>query len=206
MKIIHKTLKFGLPTLLLLIMGCETTELNITSDPNFLNPTQADADLFLNAIQVDFADFIQGFANDGAELTRIDYMSGRNYENAYAPGEFFGRWQNAYQGILEDIRLMNILATDAEQYNHIAIGQVIQSYVLTTLVDFFGDIPYSEALKGSENLNPKLDAGADVYAAALQLLDDAIANFGRGSGANPQNDFFYGGDYDNWVKAANSLK
>ena len=206
MKIIHKTLKFGLPTLLLLIMGCETTELNNTSDPNFLNPTQADADLFLNAIQVDFADFIQGFANDGAELTRIDYMSGRNYENAYAPGEFFGRWQNAYQGILEDIRLMNILATDAEQYNHIAIGQVIQSYVLTTLVDFFGDIPYSEALKGSENLNPKLDAGADVYAAALQLLDDAIANFGRGSGANPQNDFFYGGDYDNWVKAANSLK
>ena len=206
MKIKYKTLRFSLITLLLLAMSCETTELDINSDPNFLSPSQADADLFLNAIQVNFAYFIQAFADDGAELTRIDYMSGRNYQNAYAPGEFFGRWQNAYQGIMEDIRLMNVLATEAEQYNHIGIGQVIQSYVLTTLVDFFGDVPYSEALKGAENLNPKIDSGSEVYAAALQLLNDAIANFQRKSGAEPQNDFFYGGNYDNWVKAANTLK
>lgn len=202
----YKFLKYSLFSGLLFLVSCETTQLEITSDPNFLNPTQADADLFLNAIQVNFAYFVQSFANDGAELTRIDYMNGRNYQNAYAPGEFFGRWQNAYQGIMEDIRLMNILAQEGEQYNHIAIGQVLQSYVLTTLVDFFGDVPYSEALQGAGNINPKIDNGADVYAAALQLLDDAIANFERGSGANPQNDFFYEGDYDNWIKAANTLK
>ena len=57
--------------------------------------------------------FVQGFGNDGAELTRIDYMNGRNYQNAYAPGEFY--MANAYQGIMEDIRLMNLLALEAEQ-------------------------------------------------------------------------------------------
>ena len=213
MKIKHKILKYSFLALLLTAVSCETTELEITSNPNFLSPEQANADFFLNAIQVDFAFIIQRFGNDAAELTRIDYMFGRNYANAYTPNELVNSprraispWQLAYQRILEDIRLMNVLATEAEQYNHIAIGQVLQSYLITTLVDMYGDVPYTEALLGTENLNPNVDSGASIYGAALQLLDDAIANFGRGSSANPQNDFFYGGDYDNWVKAANSLK
>ena len=205
---------YGLLFILLLGLSCETTELEITSNPNFLSPEQADADFFLNAIQEDFGRLIQSLGNDGAELTRIDYMNGRDYQNAYNPNETvsippssnFSPWRVAYQRILEDIRLMNILAMEAEQYNHIAIGQVLQSYVLTTLVDFYGDIPYSEALQGAENLNPNVDSGESVYAAALQLLNDAIANFERESSANPQNDFFYAGNYDNWIKAANTLK
>lgn len=117
---------FGFLTTLIII-SCETTELEITSNPNFLSPEQADADFFLNAVQEDFARLIQSLGNDGAELTRIDYMNGRDYQNAYSPSEFNNEWEDAYQGILEDIRLMNILALEAEQYNHIAIGQVLQS-------------------------------------------------------------------------------
>ena len=210
----YTILKICAFTSLLFLVSCETTELEITSNPNYLNPEQADADFFLNAVQEDFARLIQALGNDGAELTRIDYMNGRNYQNAYNPNETvsippsdnFSPWRVAYQRILEDIRLMNVLALEAEQYNHIAIGQVLQSYVMTTLVDFYGDVPYSEALQGSSNLNPNVDSGADVYAAALQLLDESIANFERDSGANPQHDFFYDGNYDNWIKAANTLK
>jgi hypothetical protein len=213
MKIKNEILKSGLLSLLLITMSCETTELEITSNPNFLSPEQANADFFLNSIQVDFAFIIQKFGNDAAELTRIDYMFGRNYENAYTPNELVNSprrdmspWRLAYQRILEDLRLMNILAIEAEQYNHIAIGQVLQSYLLTTLVDMYGDIPYSEALQGADNLNPSVDPGSNVYEAALQLLNDAISNFERASGSNPQNDFFYNGNYENWIKAANSLK
>jgi hypothetical protein len=46
------------------------------------------------------------------------------------------------------------------------MGQVMEAYTIVTLVDMFGDIPYSEALDPT-NLNPKLDAGADVYAKQL---------------------------------------
>ena len=35
--------------------SCETTELEITSDPNFLSPEDANVDLFLNGVQEDFA-------------------------------------------------------------------------------------------------------------------------------------------------------
>jgi hypothetical protein len=55
------------------------------------------------------------------------------------------------------------------------MGQVMEAYTIVTLVDMFGDIPYSEALDPT-NLNPKLDAGADVYAKAIELLDKAIVN------------------------------
>ena len=200
-------------TATLLVLSCETTQLELTENPNFLSPEQADADFFLNTIQVDFAFLIQKFGNDAAELTRIDYMNGRNYENAFSPNELVNSprraispWTLAYQNILEDIRLMNILASEADQFNHIGIGQVLESYLLTTLVDIYGDVPYSEALTGVENLNPNVDPGSDIYAAALQLLNDAITNFQKNSTADPQNDFFYNGDYNNWIKAANSLK
>ncbi len=55
-------------------------------------------------------------------------------------------------------------------------------------------------------MNPAADSGADVYAAALALLDQAIANFNSDALADPDIDFYYDGDWDAWVKAANTLK
>ncbi len=77
---------------------------------------------------------------------------------------------------------------------------------MTGLVDFFGDVPYSQANLGAENFNPGVDSGASIYAAAFALLDQAIANFTDGGVAAPQNDFFYDGDASKWIKACNTLK
>ena len=49
----------------------------------------------------------------GGELTRINYMNGRNYDNIYSPDSWNGLWSSAYRGMMEDIRLMNILAEEA---------------------------------------------------------------------------------------------
>lgn len=190
-----------------MLSSCETTELNLADNPNALSPEQSDVEFFSNSIQVRLADFIEDdFARYGAELTRIEYMFGRDYRSAYSPADVNTEWDNAYQEILTDIRAMNDLAIPNEQFKHVAIGQVIEAIVLTTLVDFFGDIPYSEALQGADNLNPNVDPGADVYAAALQLLDDAIENFGKETPDDPDIDFYYNGNYDKWIKLANTLK
>ena len=133
-------------------------------------------------------------------------MSGRNYAQVYSPSNFDGVWSSAYGGMMEDLRLMNILADDAGLTIHKSMGQVLQAYTMITLVDFFGDVPYSEALKAGEgNLSPVADSGDAVYNAALDLLDEAIAGFTAG-GPTPSNDFFYGGNADNWAKAARSIK
>ena len=185
--------------------SCETTNLEITSDPNFLSPEDANVDLFLNGIQEDFARFVQGFGDIGSELTRIDYMSGRNYADVYSPQTFNGLWRSAYQGMREDIRIMNALAETSGQSFHVAIGQIIEAYTMVTLVDFFGRVPYSESLNGSDNLNPNVDPGADIYAAMHAKLNEAISTLAT-PGPEPENDFFYDGDASKWIKAANTLK
>ena len=190
---------------LLVLASCETIELDLTDNPNALSPSQADASFFLNSIQVDFAFWVNTMGDRGGELTRVNYMSGRNYNTIYSPDSWNGVWSSAYRGMLEDIRLMNILAEEAGLTYQRGMGKVFQAYILLTLVDYFGDVPYSEALQGSEGvLNPVADSGQSVYSAAIAILDSAIADFNAGGTAS--NDFFYGGDASKWIKAANSIK
>lgn len=191
---------------LLVLVSCETTELDLTDNPNALSPSQADPTFFLNSIQIDFAFWVNSMGDRGAELTRINYMSGRTYNNIYSPDSWNGIWSSAYRGMLEDIRLMNLLAEEAGLNYHRGMGKVFEAYILMTLVDYFGDIPYTEALQGGEGiLNPEADSGASVYSAAIALLDSSIADF-IAEGPVPSNDYFYGGDASKWIKAANSIK
>ena len=195
----------------LFFASCETTELDLTQNPNALSPVDADPDFYLNQIQLSYAYLIESFGNTAGAVTRIDYMSGRDYANAYQPGSFNGRWSSAYQTIMQDIREMNILADEAGLTHHKGIGQFIEAHILMTLVDFFGDIPYTEAFQGAANLNPMSDSGESVYAVALGLLDSAIANFNSDALGDPTwvggtIDPFYNGDWSKWTKAANTLK
>jgi len=195
----------------LFFASCETTELDLTQNPNALAPADADPDFYLNSIQLSYAYLIESFGNTAGAVTRIDYMSGRDYANAYQPGSFDGRWSSAYQTIMQDIREMNVLADEAGLTKHKAIGQFIEAHILMTLVDFFGDVPYTEAFEGAANLNPVSDSGESVYAVALGLLDAAIANFNADALGEPawtsnEVDPFYDGDWAAWTKAANTLK
>jgi len=185
--------------------SCETMELELVDNPNALSPTQADATFFLNSIQVEFAGWVNSVGSRSAALTRINQMSGRSYPQVYAPTTFNGTWSSAYRGMMEDIRLMNNLAEESGLRYHIGMGEVMKAYILITLVDQFGDVPFSEALLGSENLAPKADSGESIYAAALDLLDSAVTNFNAG-GPKPALDMYYGGNTARWIKAANSIK
>ena len=62
----------------------------------------------------------------------------------------------------------------------------------------------SEALQGVSNTTPAYDSQADVYAALITMLNDAMD--GMTSGPGPQGDQIYGGNMDQWTKFANSLK
>ncbi|RDI58434.1 SusD/RagB family nutrient-binding outer membrane lipoprotein [Flavobacterium glaciei] len=186
--------------------SCETTELNLTDDPNAASATAADPDLLLNKVQVQFAGTMQNFGTVGSEVSRLKWMFGRNYQDdAYSASTFNGDWTSSYAVILKNNRIMNPIAAERGLTKHIAIGQVIEAYTLITLVDFFGDIPYSEALDVN-NLNPKLDSGKDVYEAALDLLDKSIVNFNASATSNPKIDFYYNKSWAKWIKLANTLK
>ena len=230
MKTINKYLCLTLfAGILVIVSSCETIELDITENPNALVPEQANVDFFLNSIQEDFvrhidgdADFDpndnfvgggntngDGLSNIGSELTRLDNMNGRQYVSTYQGSDFNDEWDNAYRGILADIKAMTDLAEAAGETRHIAIAQFIEAYVIVSLVDFFGDVPYSEILQGFDNLNPGVDSGVSIYAAALTLLDQAEENFQNelsASAGEPEIDFFYQNDYEAWIRALNTLR
>lgn len=187
--------------------SCETFELDLTTNPNGLSPEQGDPELFLNAVFEDFGKVIEEYGTESGEIVRIHYLFGRNYQNAYTAQRFDVQWTDTYQQILQDLRTMQPLAEEADLWRHVAMGQVMEAYLMVTVVDLFGDVPYSEALQGADNFNPGADAGNDIYTAALGLLNDAITNFERDdSNAGPGWDPFFDNDYDQWVKVANSLR
>ncbi len=206
MKIIIKQLVLAIFSVGLLL-SCESTDLDLTTDPNAVSPDQATPDFYLNRIQEEFARFNDAFGTNGSEVTRIEYMGTRLYQQAYSPASQDAEWRFAYSSMFTDIAAMNELATEANFKRHIGMGQVFQAFTAVTLVDFYGDVPYSAATGGIDDLNPAADGGAAVYEAALGLLDQAIANFTTNdNAADPDNDYYYGGDWDNWTKLANSLK
>ncbi|MEM0931122.1 MAG: SusD/RagB family nutrient-binding outer membrane lipoprotein [Bacteroidota bacterium] len=219
--------KFGSSALVatLLLGACETIELDLADNPNQLSLDQSSADLLLNSIQIDFATFVELMGQNGADLVRIGYLNGRNYQNItnLSPVQLNLEWNIAYQGdnaeslpsglevngILADIRALAPEAEANELFRHTAIAQFIEAFTIVTLVDFFGDVPYSEAIQATAEtpiLNPNVDSGASIYAAAQALLTSAIANFERDVVNEPPNDFYYNGNWGNWVKACNTLR
>ncbi|WP_222984959.1 SusD/RagB family nutrient-binding outer membrane lipoprotein [Flagellimonas meishanensis] len=226
MKRTVKYMKWSLFVGLLTLASCEVSELDITEDPNFLTPELSSPDFYITSIQEDFARHLDGDVagdpNDnfvtggfqfgdglsplGMELTRVMQMSSRDYESTYQDSDVDDEWDNAYRGILKDIRLMTPLAEESGLTRHLGITQFIEAYVISSLVDFFGDVPYSEAVQAPEIVNAVLDSGESVYDAAQALLDQAIVNFSNAATSNPATDLVYNNDYTKWLKAANTLK
>lgn len=88
--------------------------------------------------------------------------------------------------------------------NQIAVARILQSYFYMHMSDRWGDIPYSEALKGSANFKPKYDSQQAVYAGIFKNLKEAAAQID--GGAAVKGDFLLGGNMAAWKKFANSLR
>ena len=82
----------------------------------------------------------------------------------------------------------------------------MKAYAYSLMVDIWADVPFSEAHK-ADILLPVYDQGENVYPQLFALLDEGIANLQKESVFEVGNDdVFYGGDTELWVKFANSLK
>lgn len=93
-----------------------------------------------------------------------------------------------------------------ERDNMVAIIDVLEVYAWHCLVDAFGNVPYSEALKGADNSTPAYDDAATIYADLIARLTTSIAALDGAHGSFGAADLMYGGDADAWKKFAASLK
>lgn len=197
----RKIYSFLIALSLLVVSACD---LDLQNDPNAVTVETASLDLVLNRVQLDFVSFFNSSGNSGMRMTRMINQGSNLYEQAYTSIDYNGLWSNAYANILNDIKFIEENAEKSNFKRHQGIARVIKAYVLMTMVDYFDAIPYSEALNPAE-FNPKVDPGAEVYAAALSALTQARADFAAVSLGTPT-DMFYGGTFANWVRLINTLE
>lgn len=178
----------------------------LLNNPNYPSPSTADVDLYLNSVQLNFVNFFEGVSAYGAQLSRQQFWGGPQYSNAYQPATFDGIWTTAYTGVLSNANSLIPLAEAQQKYIQAGIAKVLKAYTICTLVDVFGDVPYSEANLGDANTNPHVDASATIYANGLALLDSAIADFNKTGAVKVPSDLFYNGSASKWITLANTLK
>jgi len=198
---------------LALVTGASCT-LDLRESPNSLQPGQELPSLVLNTLQINLAGMFQGASTTGMQQTRLQNGAGTEYQNSVRPETFDGLWSTAYAGILVEANSLIPKAEAAGYMRHAGIARVISAYTLTVLVDFFGDVPFSQAFQGSGNFNPVLDDQQDVYDVAIAMLEQAKLDLTTplttaGGLQNPVSpaitDMYYNNNYSNWVRLANSL-
>ncbi len=94
-------------------------------------------------------------------------------------------------------------AINGANENQIAVARILQSYIYWTITDRWGDVPYSEALKGEPNVT--FDRQEDIYKGVIATLAAAVDMFVDG-GAVLKGDIHYKGDILKWKKFANSVR
>ncbi|MBK8054551.1 MAG: SusD/RagB family nutrient-binding outer membrane lipoprotein [Saprospiraceae bacterium] len=190
-----------------MLSSCEFEQLE---NPNAVTLKSSDVTLLLNQAQRSFASFHSDVEFRGGAVTRMYHQSGDTYEIGYSAVNMNGPW-SAYSGILQDIKVIKKLADEGKFKRHGGIAKILEAYVLMSLVDTYGDVPYSKAFDPND-FNPTKDSGDDVYKAALALLVSAQADLKDPVSVGTPNDFYYNTHtlttpvYTKWDKLSNTLQ
>jgi hypothetical protein len=196
-------LKSILPAVLtvVLVSGCSLFDLDINKNPNA--PSVAAPDLILTQIETGI---LPNFAGLEGNLEDFNGFFGTTNYGLNA-NSYSGTWNFLYTGPLKDLE--GLIAASQASPHYLGIAQTMKAYAYSTMVDLWGDVPFSDANKGDlseKNITPKFDKDADVYNGCFALLDQAIANFAKPTPAPVNGDLMYGGSAAKWSKFANTLK
>jgi hypothetical protein len=191
-----KIIRFSIPlSLVLCLMSCTKGFEEKNQDPYAL--TRMDAGLLFAGAQRSM-----NTSNWDGEQTIV-----QQYMNAYNSGATAGfqfnedvdgynspRW-GIYTTVIKPlVQMISFTKDDPAAKNLYNMARIWKAYAFMTLVDTYGDVPYSEAGKAYlEQINyPKYDKMADIYADLYNELKTATAALSS-SGEYVKGDLFFGG-------------
>jgi hypothetical protein len=206
-----KKIQYRILTLMLavaLLAGC--SKLEDFGDTN-VNPG-ATNDPNTAALLTNVLSGLGGYAaNNGASLY-AQFISETQYPDFSQYASNMSSPAGIYSGYLYD--LQNIIITNSDpakqvvaslngaNENQIAIARIVKAFIFWTITDRWGDIPYTDALKGDPNVS--YDTQEVIYKDLLKELTESVAQFT--TGAPIKGDIIYNGDIAKWKKLANSLR
>lgn len=222
--------KWGLSVALIsiLLFSCTKRFEEYNTNPN--NATEEDLqkdNLFLGAFFVKMIQSVFPFGGTGSISTNAyqnvqnlcgDAYGGYNGQthNWSAAGDgltynFDLGWNGSafslfYTGVMGNWNMVK-QRTEKEYPDLYAVAQIIKIYAAQRTTDMYGPMPYSRAGTG---IGSPYDAQKDIYLSFFNELDSAILVLKpyAAQGANPLRlfDDVYSGNYNQWIKFANSLK
>ncbi|MCU0354949.1 MAG: SusD/RagB family nutrient-binding outer membrane lipoprotein [Cytophagales bacterium] len=112
-----------------------------------------------------------------------------------------------YTEALPDLKNVIEQSTAEGSPAYAGVSRMMQAFLFGVMVDAWGDIPYSEALQGVTNVQPKYDDDRAVYDSLFVLIDRGLGELGQESVRQPSgDDLIYGGDLTKWRRFGNTLK
>ncbi len=116
-------------------------------------------------------------------------------------------WYRFYN-IMTDLYDMRRFAAERGLHAYTGVADILLALHINMATNLWGDIPYSNAFTGVENLTPTFDNQQALFDTAINLLDAGIAAFGQATNdeLNTASDFIHGGDYNAWIKTAHAIK
>ena len=127
----------------------------------------------------------------------------------YGSGEQNGTFGSAYDNLEDYQTILNMTDKDPLMANFNAAARIMKALNFELLVDTYNDVPYTQALKGSEVLSPVYDKGTDIYKDLADQLDKAIAAINSAPAdakALGASDILFKADMSAWKKFANTIK
>ena len=183
---------------------------SINNDPDA--PSTVPMSLILPAVQQSVAYQLNG--NNTVRTTALwmqqfDGVARQSFtETRYqlTPADVNNVFDDIYSEILINCKII-IDQAEGSSPHFSGVAKVLTALSLGVATDLFGDIPYSEALQGSDNLTPAYDSQESIYQTIFSLLDSAISDLSQSDNVFPlAGDLMYNGDVSKWIKAAYSLK
>src|SRR6185436_704976 len=83
-------------------------------------------------------------------------------------------WEALYAGSLKDFQFIYETGLkDSTKKNYAGIARILEAYTFQVATDAWGDVPFSEALKGDAgNVAPKFDKQQDIYDSLIAMITD----------------------------------
>lgn len=186
---------------LFLVASCDILEFDdsINNSPN--SPSQAAAQQLLANAMMSLSGVSSSTTGEflGQYLAETQYVVSSRYPSG---GVSFYGW---YQGPL--INLESVLTDEFSTVtsdNQLAVAKILKAYYFWHLTDRWGDVPFTEALKGGENIAPAYDTQKSIYTNLFALLKEADAQIDV-TGTIPS-DLIYSGDMSKWKKLGNTIR
>ena len=194
------------------IASCTKDELRSYDSLQQLNAVESVNDPFLlSSIIKKTALFYQVMGYDDSKLPgAVQYME-RNFQGGDNYYSGFKSPSDAMYDAMEILKLIDGAINLADQrgsQTHKGIFTIFRALLFSFMTDYYGDVYYSQALKGREGiLYPKYDKQADIYAGLLKELEDANTLIAQGTEPiSSTYDLMFAGDKTKWQKFANSLR